>query len=273
MSVTFQWSPSDMQESLDACERNDIWPIIQAHIPKGAHILEHGCGVGQWVRFLGDSGWKASGIEFVRATVEMVRAKWPDLDIVEGDCAHSPYPDESFDAVLSFGVVEHWTDGPQAPLGDIYRVLKPGGVAVISVPCMNTVRKLKKQLWWDEVFGIPRAVAKLVLRRTPQPLNRRNKSYLFSVYPAWGKFFEYRMTRSQFRSEVERAGFEVVEQMPLQLIDGVYHELNPLKLLLDYRAWKFRTTAAARALDKWLSRWPYAHCHMQGIIARKPGKT
>lgn len=268
MSVTFTWKQQDLAGLLTACERNEIWVKIQAAVPRGARVLEHGCGVGQWVRFLQDRGWRAAGVEYVRETVAMARAAWPDLAIVQGDCAASPFPESSFDAVLSLGVVEHWAEGPEAPLRDILRVLKPGGIAIVTVPCLNTVRRLKRALWIDELRGAPAAAAASLRVRSLPRLTRFGSR--FPVHPAWGRFFEYRLSPVDFRDVVEHVGFEVVEHFPSARMDGVYHELNPLGLLVRFREWNFYPTALARWLDQSLSRWPFAHPHMQGIVARKP---
>lgn len=56
----------------------------------------------------------------------------PDLDYV-GDIQHLPLPSSSFDTVLSAEVLEHVPDPDQA-LREIFRVLKPGGKFVISIP-------------------------------------------------------------------------------------------------------------------------------------------
>lgn len=211
-----------------------------------------------------------TGLEYSGETVKMVKRRWPDLDIVQGDCERSPFAEESFDGALSFGVVEHWIEGPQKPLGDLLRVLKPGAKAYISVPCWNTVRRLKKALWWDEVTLAPRALAVRLLKGKPKPLSRMDRRYLYPVFPAWGEFFEYRMSPQDFRAEVERAGFEIVEQLPVGAMDGVYHELNLLGLLVGWKDWTFKPRGPARLINRWLSRHPFAHPHMQAIVARKP---
>jgi SAM-dependent methyltransferase len=56
----------------------------------------------------------------------------PDLDY-EADIQNMPLPDNSFDTVLSAEVLEHVPD-PAKALSEIYRVLKPGGHLVMSVP-------------------------------------------------------------------------------------------------------------------------------------------
>jgi len=270
VTVIFKWRESEMRAALESCTRDEATPIIERHFPRGSRILESGCGSGRWVRFLQDRGLKMTGLEYSHETVGMVRKHWPDLDIVEGDCERSPFPDGSFDGALSFGVVEHWIEGPQRPLRELLRVLKPGAKAYISVPILNSIRRLKRALWWDEITQAPRALAKRVLRREPKPLSRTDRRHLFHVFPAWGEFYEYRMSTEEFRAEVEKAGFEVIEQVPVGTIDGVYHELNPLGLLVGWKDWKFRPRGPAGMINRWLSRRPFAHPHMQAVVARRP---
>ena len=270
MTVIFQWREAEMQAALESCTRDEAAPILERHFPKGIRLLESGCGAGRWVRFLEDRGRHTVGLEYSRETVAMVKRHWPDLDIVQGDCERSSFPDGSFDGVLSFGVVEHWIEGPQGPLRELLRVLKPGGKAYISVPCRNSIRRIKRALWWEEITQAPRALAKRILRGTPHPLSRSDRRYRYPVHPAWGEFFEYRMSTSEFRAEVEKAGFEVLEHVPVGRMDGVYHDLNPLGLLVGWKDLKFTPRGPARAIDRWLSRRPFAHPHMQAIVARRP---
>jgi hypothetical protein len=109
-----------------------------------------------------------------------------------------------------------------------------------------------------------------ILRGTPKPLSRLGRRYLFPVYPAWGAFFEYRMSTTEFRAEVEKAGFEIVEHVPVCAMDGVFHELNPLGLLVGWDGWKFSPRGPARMINRLLSRRPFVHPHMQAIVARRP---
>ncbi len=130
------------------------------------------------MRFLNDRGYDITGIEFSGETVAMVNERWPDLDVVQGDCERSPFPDGTFDGALSFGVVEHWKEGPQAPLKDLLRVLKPGGKAYVTVPCFNAVRRIKRAVWWDEITQAPRALGRRLRKGERKPLSRVDKRYL-----------------------------------------------------------------------------------------------
>lgn len=268
--IIFKWLESEMQALLESCERDEATPIIERHFPKGSRLLEAGCGAGRWVRFFHDRGYEILGLEYSAETVAMVNQHWPDLDVIEGNCEHSPYAQASFDGVLSFGVVEHWMEGPQKPLADMFRVLKPGGKAYISVPCLNLVRRIKRALTWDEVVGAPKALAARLVQGKPMPLSRLDTRYRFPVFPAWGEFYEYRMRPADFEREVEKTGFEIVEHVPVGAMDGVYHELNPFGMMVGWKNWTFHPRGPARMINRWLSRFPFAHSHMQAIVARKP---
>jgi SAM-dependent methyltransferase len=273
LSTIFTWEESEMEALVESCARDDSAPILKRLFPPGSKLLEAGCGAGRWVRYLKDRGYSITGLEYSAETVAMVNRRWPDLDVVQGDCERSPFPDGSFDGALSFGVVEHWREGPQPPLRDLLRVLKPGGKAYITAPCFNLVRRVKRALWWDEITKAPRVLSRRLRKGEKRPMTRTDRRFLFPVYPAFGEFFEYRMSARDFRAEVERAGFEVLEHVPTAILDGVYHELNPFGLLVKFENWAFRPTRLARAVNRYLARSPFAHSHMQAIVARKPAPS
>jgi ubiquinone/menaquinone biosynthesis C-methylase UbiE len=52
---------------------------------------------------------------------------------VVGSILEMPFPDAHFDIVVSSEVIEH-TPNPEQAIKEIYRVLKPGGVMVLSTP-------------------------------------------------------------------------------------------------------------------------------------------
>jgi SAM-dependent methyltransferase len=270
MSVVFEWRESEMAALLETCTRDEVLPLIEKHFTPGSRLLEAGCGAGRWVRFLTDRGYRIVGLEYSSDTVRMVRNAWPDLDVVEGDCSSSPFPAAAFDGVLSFGVVEHFIEGPRAPLQELFRVLVPGGKALITVPCQTLIRRIKHKTWWSEIVQSPRALAARTLKGKPKPLSRRDPRYLFPVAPAWGEFFEYRMPPGEFDAQVRAVGFEIEEHVPIGMMDGIYHDLNPLGLLVKWRNWKLEPSRVAELANKLLAKQPFLHCHMQAIVARKP---
>jgi SAM-dependent methyltransferase len=271
MSVIFQWKLEEMADLLATCELDGLKPFILKYFAPGSRILESGCGSGRYVKYLHDRGWKATGLEKSQETVAMVRSVWPELDIVQGDVASSPFADGAFDGLLSIGVVEHWPEGPSVPLRELHRVLRQGGVALITVPAQNTVRRLKRLLWLDELIGFARATAVRALTNRGGSLrpNRLKEEFVFPVYPPYGDFFEYRMTTAQFIEQVKWAGFEIVEFARHGIWDGIHHELNPLHLCTKFQRWRFVPTKAGVLLHSVLSRHPALVAHMQLVVARR----
>lgn len=112
------------------------------HLRPGMHVLDAGCGVGMITRGLaaavqgGDSptgvavGVDANGAALVRAR-EGVALAGPPVEFVEADIYQLPFPDASFDAVFSHGVVQHLTR-PIEALREFRRVLRPGGVVGLA---------------------------------------------------------------------------------------------------------------------------------------------
>lgn len=94
-------------------------------------VLENGCGVGMYVEHLQPLAGKVIGLEydFERARQARQRSEM----IVSGASERLPYPDNSFDLILSHEVIEHVQDDLQV-VREIVRTLKPGGRLVLFCP-------------------------------------------------------------------------------------------------------------------------------------------
>ena len=92
-----------------------------AALPAGASVLDMGTGAGETLALLRREGYDARGIDLA-----------PRGEAVEqGDLLHTPYPDASFDAVLS--ECAFFVSGDQAgALREARRILKPGGRLLLS---------------------------------------------------------------------------------------------------------------------------------------------
>lgn len=118
-------------------------------------ILEAGCGTGRYVVSLRSRGYtKITGIDFGEKTIKRVKELFPDLPVTFGDATNTGIPEKTLDGYISLGVVEHRMDGPEPFLTEAYRIVKPGGIAFISVPCVNQLRLLKGRLGFYRT-GVP----------------------------------------------------------------------------------------------------------------------
>jgi SAM-dependent methyltransferase len=112
----------------------------------GGSVLSVGCGVGIDVDLLNDFGWDAHGVEpGYRADAWDRRRHKDRLHSVDGRSL--PWDDGRFDAVTSYGVIEHvgaigdsvevhpdvW-EARVAFAREVARVVRPGGAIVLSTP-------------------------------------------------------------------------------------------------------------------------------------------
>ncbi len=122
---------------------------------KNLKLLELGAGLGLTVttarlRFGAEAyGLEPGGEEF-SGTYELGRQLLegcqldPDI-LVNGVGERMPFPDQSFDAVISSNVLEHVAD-PAKVLAECFRVLRPGGACHMVIPNFGS--------WWEGHYGL-----------------------------------------------------------------------------------------------------------------------
>ena len=120
--------------------------VITKYLSKGSKILEAGCGVGQVVLALRFKGYDCYGLDYAEKIISKLNLKFPDVPFHQGDIRALNYPNNSFDAYISLGVIEHFLIGQQNMIDEASRVTKSGGYIFISVPYLNKYRKLRIKL-------------------------------------------------------------------------------------------------------------------------------
>jgi ubiquinone/menaquinone biosynthesis C-methylase UbiE len=110
--------------------------LMEADRLGGLRVLEIGCGMGFHAELLARAGAQLTTVDISPTSVEATRRRL-DLKSLEGDvrladAERLEFPDETFDAVWSWGVIHH-SSRTAAVLREIRRVLKPGGRAGIMV--------------------------------------------------------------------------------------------------------------------------------------------
>lgn len=121
--------------SFDRC----LGLAIKQNLPdiKG-DVFEVGCAPGKWLAFMArEFGLKPSGIEYSSAGMKATLDNFQILGLVPGSIFTGDFlqmkPEKQFDAVMSFGFIEHFSDADQVV--DLHlQWLKPGGVLILGVP-------------------------------------------------------------------------------------------------------------------------------------------
>jgi 2-polyprenyl-3-methyl-5-hydroxy-6-metoxy-1,4-benzoquinol methylase len=127
-----------------------IEECLAGHDLHGQHWLDAGCGSGTLARYLFEDGADVLGVDAAEEMITLAR----ELAIAMHDeptrqlrfehittIAHLPLADQSLDGILCSSVLEYVPD-PAACLTEFARVVRPGGLVVVSVANRNSlVRK------------------------------------------------------------------------------------------------------------------------------------
>ncbi len=99
----------------------------------GLRVLEAGCGAGRFTELLVRAGALVHAIDLSVAVDANRRniGDQPNYVIAQADIRAMPFPTEGFDVVLCLGVLQH-TPSPEASIGALWQMLRPGGLLVID---------------------------------------------------------------------------------------------------------------------------------------------
>jgi SAM-dependent methyltransferase len=116
-------------------------------VKEGGRILEIGCGIGQYLASVRDTGlWEVAGVELSPHAAAFAREK-RSLAVSTGTIFDADFPAESFDAVIMRHVLEH-VPSPTETLREIRRVLRRGGKLILTVPNVEAIEvKIFKLSW------------------------------------------------------------------------------------------------------------------------------
>lgn len=164
----------------------------------GKRVLEFGCGAGYEIwsvsHQFGSQGW---GIDLVErrawATLSDERTRFVRADLA----ADRPFEPDSFDRVVSFAVFEHVAH-PHAALAELYRVMRPGGLAWIKANLHRGPMASHRYRW--VYFPFPHLLFDDDVFRE---YCRRHS------LPEEGAVWVNRLTWSEYERHFERIGFRI----------------------------------------------------------------
>jgi len=111
----------------------DILGFLENHIQKRSLLLDLGCGYGFLARFFADTleFADAHGVDIDQVRLEKAKKR---LHVTKADLENNtlPYPNETLDLVISFGVLDHLKFFDNV-FAETYRALRPEGLFLISL--------------------------------------------------------------------------------------------------------------------------------------------
>ena len=160
---------------------------------QGKKVLDIACGEGYGSHILGETAEMVKGVDIDESVITKAKNKYQGKNIgfTAGSVEKIPFDTASFDVVVSFETLEH-TTAHDTMLGEIKRVLKPGGILLISTPdkrnygdkpgYVNPFHKkelyeaefktlLKKYFRYQEFYFQNLYTASLLSNNGPGPLN------------------------------------------------------------------------------------------------------
>ncbi len=96
-------------------------------------VLEAGPGEGYGADLIAGVARRVIGVDYDESAVAHIRARYPRVQMHLGNLADLPLADASVDVVVNFQVIEHLWDQAQF-VGECFRVLRPGGLLMMSTP-------------------------------------------------------------------------------------------------------------------------------------------
>ena len=113
---------------------------------KNGKILDIGCGDGFFLKYLKEKGFEVYGVEPGEVASRYARDVL-GLNVFTGELEDARYPDNFFDGVSLYAVLEHLPD-PLKTLKEVKRILKPDGILYICVPNFSGLEsKIFKGKW------------------------------------------------------------------------------------------------------------------------------
>lgn len=122
----------------------------------GKQVLEIGCGAGGHSVLFATKGAVMTSVDITPQRAEATQVKYdllaglidPGCTARQADAENLPFADATFDIVYSNGVLHHTRDTERA-IAEVFRVLKPGGQAVIMLYCKDSWH-----YWFNMVFCV-----------------------------------------------------------------------------------------------------------------------
>lgn len=234
------WDEASIEVELEAAGYARAQETIRAYLPylcKADVHLEAGSGLSAIVITLRERGYDVHGLDYAINALRASRRNDAALPLAAGDVHHLPYRDNVFGSYLSFGVLEHFEQGMLPALNEAYRVVKPGGVLVLTIPYPNLVHRLA-----------------------------RFRRKLAGAGPLMDDaFYESAYTRRQLIEVVTAAGFGV------ELSEATSHSFTLWGLGGPFREpGYYKTSPSAETLGRLLKRrLPWAFNYSTLIVARK----
>jgi len=119
--------------SVDSEDVRLLDELVQ-RLPRGALVLDAGCGAGVPVTRILSQYFQVVGVDFAEVQIQLARQLIPQVQFVCQDITALTFPDATFDAICSYYAIIHIPrQAHEALLQQFFRLLKPSGLALLCL--------------------------------------------------------------------------------------------------------------------------------------------
>jgi len=268
-----------LEEQVALCDDYDLVPWFRKYLADRQPVLEAGCGSGKWVAWFVKQGWTSAGLDWSEALCVTARTHISGARFESGDMRDMPFEDGEFGSLIALGSVEHVPQGPDGALRDFHRVLRPGGVAIITVPYNGPVRKfgwgLRKPAfsllgssWFRKLIGRQGANGRSLREAKAQADTISKGRPVYRCDKDGWHFYEYQFGKRDMREFLQKSGFEIIEESVQFEDQGIFQSFGRIAGRFDSAAAHVRLTPIGRLLKAVFPRGESGH--MLCYVARRP---
>lgn len=171
-------------------------------------LLDVGCGGGRFLNRMKKRGWQVEGTDFDEQATKKVTSRYGIRTHV-GDLTECSLPADSFDAITLSQAIEHLYD-PLATLRECLRILKPGGLLVMTTPNAQSLGAAEFGASWRG-WEAPRHLHLFTVESLQQLTQRAGFDVVDANTYSAGSAVVYRVSRSNR----EASPFSVLNELKL----------------------------------------------------------